>query len=398
MRVIRVSRFIFAAALALTGLAVVSAPAGAAAKAKATIVVGAEINEQMSPGGAADLDQVHVIGAWVKYVNGKGGIDGHPVKVIIKNDADDPGTAASNVQALISDGVVAILDQDSLNSDWASTVEAAKIPVISLNESASGFTYETNPDFFGDGTTVYGILWGHVAMAALLKHKTVFGGIYCTELSQCAQAVEIWKIYGPKVGETIALTLGASETAPDYTAECLAMQQAGVDALFSAGPPSNRVADDCARQNYHPLYIGSEGTIDADMVTDPNLNGALQNQQGFPWMLDSTPALKLFHSVEGKALAEAESPAAISAGWTGLQLLTAALKNGVSATPTAANVLAGLYALNGTTLGGLSASHITFTPGKPSSQLCYFIVGIKNKKWIAPYGLKTQCRPVADAL
>jgi branched-chain amino acid transport system substrate-binding protein len=115
-------------------------------------------------------------------------------------------------------------------------------------------------------------------------------------------------------------------------------------------------------------------------------------------MLDTTPALKLFHKVEGKSLAEAESPAAISAGWTGLQLLTAALDNGVSAKPTAADVLAGLYALHGTTLGGLSASPISFTPGKTTSQLCYFIVGIKNKKWIAPQGLKTQCTPAADAL
>jgi branched-chain amino acid transport system substrate-binding protein len=397
MRVIRGSRLILAAALALSGLVVLSAPAVAASKGKAPILVGAEIDENQES-GAVDADQVHVITAWEKYVNGKGGIAGHKVQVIIKNDANDPGTAVANVTALISDHVVAILDQDSLNSDWAANALAAKVPVISLNESASGFTYQTNSDFFGDGTTVYGILWGQLAMAGLIAHKKTFGGIYCTELAQCAEAVSIWKDYAPKVGLAIGPIVGASETAPDYTAECVAMQQAGVDALFSAGPPSNRVADDCAAQGFHPLFIGSEGTITTDMVKDPNLNGALQNQQGFPWMLDSTPALKLFHSVEGKSLAEAESPAAISAGWTGLQLLTAALDNGVSAKPTAANVLAGLYALHGTTLGGLSASPISFTPGKTTSQLCYFIVGIKNKKWIAPQGLKAQCTPAADAL
>jgi branched-chain amino acid transport system substrate-binding protein len=129
------------------------------------------------------------------------------------------------------------------------------------------------------------------------------------------------------------------------------------------------------------------------MVTDPNLNGAVQNQQGFPWMLNSTPALKLFHQVEGKALAEAESPAAVSAGWTGLQLLTAALNHGVSATPTAQDVLSGLYALHGATLGGLSASPLTFTPGSPTTEHCYFVVAIKNKKWTAPFGMKTQCSP-----
>jgi branched-chain amino acid transport system substrate-binding protein len=374
MRVFRLSRVIVAAFVVLGGLVLTSASAGAASSSsKAPIVVGAEINEELSP-GSTTLDQVHVIDAWLKYINGKGGIKGHKVQIILKNDEDN---------------------QDSLDSDWASTVAAANIPVISLNESASGFTYETNADFFGDGTTVYGVLWGHVAMAGLLKHKKVFGGIYCTELAQCAEAVAIWKLDAPKVGMTVGLTVGASETAPDYTAECLAMKQAGVDALFSAGPPPDRVADDCARQNYHPLYIGSEGTIDADMVTDSNLNGALQNQQGFPWMLDNTPALKLFHQVEGKALTEAESPAAVSAGWTGLQLLTAALDNGVSATPSAQDVLSGLYALHGATLGGLSATPLTFKQGSTTTQRCYFVVGIKNKKWFAPYGMKTQCSPAS---
>jgi branched-chain amino acid transport system substrate-binding protein len=393
MRMIRTGRIILAATIMLGGLALISvSAAGAASKAKATIVVGAEVNENQTS-GETDLDQPHVIDAWLKYINGKGGIDGHKVQVILKNDADDPATALTNIQALIGDHVVAILDQDSLDSDWASAAEAAKIPVISLNESASGFTYEENADFFGDGTTVIGILWGQVAMAGELAHKTVFGGLYCTELAQCAEAAGIWKLYAPMVGLKFGLSLGASETAPDYTAECLAMKQAGVDALFSAGPPSNRVADDCARQNYHPLYIGSEGTIDSDMLSDPNLNGAFQDQQGFPWMLDNTPALKLFHKVEAKSLADAESPAAVSASWTGLQLLTAALKGGISGTPTAQGVLNGLYALQGSTLGGLSATPLTFTQGKPTSEHCYFIVGIKNKKWFAPQGSKTQCAP-----
>src|SRR5580658_1986348 len=149
MRVFRLSRVIVAAFVVLGGLVLTSASSGAASSSsKAPIVVGAEINEELSP-GSTTLDQVHVIDAWLKYINGKGGIKGHKVQIILKNDEDNPGTALANVQALIGDHVVAILDQDSLDSDWASTVAAANIPVISLNESASGFTYETNADFFG---------------------------------------------------------------------------------------------------------------------------------------------------------------------------------------------------------------------------------------------------------
>ena len=82
--------------------------------------------------------------------------------------------------------------------------------------------------------------------------------------------------------------------------------------------------------------------------------------------------------------------------WTGAQLFEAAAQAGVPATdtsPTAANIYTGLYSLNGTTLGGLSASPETFTQGKPSILKCMYMMGIKNGQWTAPYGSQTFCMP-----
>ncbi len=200
-------------------------------------------------------------------------------------------------------------------------------------------------------------------------------------------------IPGIKFGGVVA----ASETASNYTAQCLVMKEAGVDALFPAGPPPGTISTDCAQQGYRPLFIGSEGTITNADVTNPNLNGALQNQQGFPWFLHSTPAQKIFQKAEGKVWRNSTTPADISAGWTGLQLLDAALAHvPAKQTVTSKDVLNGLYALHGTTLGGLSPTPITFTQGKPTTQRCYFVVQIKNKKWVAFDGGKPQCEPVND--
>jgi branched-chain amino acid transport system substrate-binding protein len=357
---------------------------------KAPIVVGVIADESSGPTGQASQDVPRTLAAWQNYVNSHGGINGHPVKYINKDEALDPAKAATAIQTFIGDHVVAILDNSSINATWAATAANAHIPVLSLNESASGDTYEANPDFFGNGTTVLGILWGHTAMAAKAGGK-VFGGAYCTEVPQCKTAVAIWKADAPKNGMKFGLGIGAPTNAPNYTAQCVALKEAGVDAVFPIVSPP-QFADDCSRQGYHPIYIGSQGTLQNKYAQNPNLNGAYQNQTGFPWMLDNTPALQEFHAAMDSVLASADNPAGIAASWTGLMMLDKALAN-VSATPTAQDVYNGLYAMHGETLGGLAATPLTFTQGKPTTQRCYFVTQIKNGNWTAPYGMTPQCEP-----
>jgi branched-chain amino acid transport system substrate-binding protein len=367
-----------------------SSTSAAAPPTKAEIAVGVIADETNGPTGLSSQDVPKMMAAWQTWVNDHGGINGHPVRYINEDDAGDPAKAATEVQTLISDHVIAIMDNSSINSTWAAAATNAHIPVISLNESASGDTYEANPNFFANGTTVLGILWGHTAMPAHAGKK-VFGGVYCTEVPQCKTAVAIWQEDAPKNGMKFGLALAAASTAPNYTAQCLQMKNAGVDALFPIPMPAKEAAD-CARQGYHPLYIGSQGTLLFSYAKDPDLNGALQNETGFPWMLSGTPALQEFHSAMGKVLASADNPAGISAGWTGLKLLEKSLAN-VSATPSAQDVYNGLYALHNETLGGLAATPLNFTAGKPSSQRCYFVVSIESGNWTAPYGMTPQCEP-----
>jgi branched-chain amino acid transport system substrate-binding protein len=364
--------------------------ASTVALTKAPIVVGVIADESNGPTGQSSQDVPRMMAAWQQYTNAHGGINGHPVRYINEDDALDPAKAATAVHTLIDDHVVAIMDDSGINATWASAATAAHIPVLSLNESASGDTYEANANFFGNGTTVLGILWGHTAMAAKAGGK-VFGGIYCSELPQCKTAIAVWRADAPKVGMKFGTAVSAPLQAPDYTAQCVALKEANVDAMFPIVSPT-QVADDCARQNYHPIYIGSQGTLLFKYASDANLNGAYQNQTGFPWMLDNTPALREFHAAEDGVLANADNPAGISAGWTGLMMLEKALTN-VSPTPTAQDVYNGLYAMHGETLGGLAATPLTFTQGKPTTQRCYFVTQIKNGKWTAPYGMTPQCEP-----
>lgn len=82
--------------------------------------------------------------------------------------------------------------------------------------------------------------------------------------------------------------------------------------------------------------------------------------------------------------------------WTGAKLFEAAAPAGAPASdtsPATADIYKGLYSINGTTLGGLSASPETSTRGKPSILKCMGMMGIKNGQWTAPYGSQTFCMP-----
>jgi len=64
----------------------------------------------------------------------------------------------------------------------------------------------------------------------------------------------------------------------------------------------------------------------------------------------------------------------------------------LSANPTPAQIIRGLYALKGTTLDGLTAP-ITFHKGQPADNPCFFDMGIKNGKFVTLNGDKPYCVP-----
>ena len=83
-----------------------------------------------------------------------------------------------------------------------------------------------------------------------------------------------------------------SLTQPDFTAQCLAAQQAGADVLFFAGDGDSlvRMARDCAAQNYKPLYMAASIAVNTAVQWDPLLNGLISTQSNFPWTDSYTPA------------------------------------------------------------------------------------------------------------
>jgi branched-chain amino acid transport system substrate-binding protein len=157
---------------------------------------------------------------------------------------------------------------------------------------------------------------------------------------------------------------------------------------------TTRIASDCARQGYKPVWLVSQGAFNAHYRTDPNFNGSLGPLGTWPWFEDSTPAQHDFHEALAKYWPNFDqftSPYDATATWAALQLFAAAAAKAPT-NPTRHDILNGVYALGtGFTLGGLIPPE-TVVPGKATVNPCFFYAGIKNQQYVMPFGTKLYCQ------
>lgn len=335
--------------------------------------------------------------AWAAWENANGGVDGHQIKLIAMDDHADPATSTADVQQLVQqDHIIAIVGENSIeNEDWASYVQKQGVPVIGASNYA--LPYVQNPDFFPDGTTALSLQYGLLAEAKA-QGDTKFGTFYCAESPSCAETVGQLKSEAAKAGEDMIYTSKVSATAPNYTAQCLGAKAAGVNALVIGTDPTTllRVADDCYRQGYKPQLIGNSGTVTNTWLKDPATYGMVSVQPDFPSVDRSVPADQTFAAaltkyapdvINGDSFGQNESET-----WAAGMLFAAAAKAGhLGANPTPADVVKGLYALKGETLGGL-VPPLTYKHG-PHQVNCWFVQGLENGKFTVPQGLKVSCEP-----
>ncbi|MBO0731295.1 MAG: ABC transporter substrate-binding protein, partial [Acidimicrobiaceae bacterium] len=157
-----------------------------------------KVGEVCSCSGAPGFSDFSVpvqqaVKAWANSVNASGGINGHPIQLMTKDDGTNPGNSATAAQALISDHVVAIIDDTTLVQAWASAAEAAKIPVVGTYTINAPF--DSSPDFYPEGQTNLTTLQAIVATAKQAGASTI-GNMYCAEAPICAQSVPFMKSAG----------------------------------------------------------------------------------------------------------------------------------------------------------------------------------------------------------
>ena len=135
--------------------ATTSGTSAAAAPKGALIKIG--VIGSLTGAQASSSDQgATVAPAWAAWINANGGIDGHPVQVIVMDDKGDPATAQAAGQQFIADGVSAIIvSSDNLVSAFDSAAIAKGIPLIGGPSDEND--WYTKPGMFA---TMTGIVHG----------------------------------------------------------------------------------------------------------------------------------------------------------------------------------------------------------------------------------------------
>ena len=335
--------------------------------------------------------------AFVSWANDNGGIEGHPIQLITENDNFVPATSISEVHTLVADHIVALVDESQFDITWASYIQSTGIPVIGAQTASEPFFQ--NPDFFAEAMTEDALFTAVISTGKSQGAKTI-GELYCAESVICQQGIAPFKAAGQALGVSVPLFASISATAPSYASQCIAAQQAHVDALYVADASTviARVAQNCTQQGYKPMYLIDGESLSPFLPTTPGISENLAAPvPGLPYFATDQPVVKTMVDALNKYAPGLQSDPnyneVVSEAWpAGIMLQAAAKAGGLtsSTTPTATLLQNGLHSFNGETLGGW-APPLTFKAGQPNPVHCWFVSALKNGVYSMPQGQTPQC-------
>ncbi len=350
--------------------------------------------------GPITINARTALAAWVQDVNSRGGVACHPVQLFAVDDGGDPAKASALVQQLVQEkkvqAIVGVFDPLGFKG-IVSTVERLKVPVI--GGDGIDFAWNESPYVFPTGAGILGSIRGAIKQTVSSGKKNL-GLLYCVEASVCTNGAKIIPPEVEKAGGKLTYSAAISLTQPDFTAQCQAAKNAGVEAMGMAmdGASIGRVARSCASINYHPQFVSNGLVLSPQNAEDPIVrkNTLSSSSPVAPWTEKDTPGQQGYHAALTKyAPNSAPSGSSIQTWAAGklLEAVVAKLGAAASSNPiTTADLMTGLGKISKETLGGLTPP-FTFSPGQkfsPQIECTYFTL-LNDKGWTAPRGSKPVC-------
>jgi branched-chain amino acid transport system substrate-binding protein len=116
---------------------------------------------------------VEAMKAYLEHINGRGGINGKPVRVIVMDDQAQPSRAATNAKQLIATDKVLVLLNTSLSSTYAPMIAEAKRAGVPLYFAGAVCPKETYPpaDALQFCSTAFGANLDSQAALAFVKAR-----------------------------------------------------------------------------------------------------------------------------------------------------------------------------------------------------------------------------------
>ncbi|MCW2607860.1 MAG: hypothetical protein JWO60_2553, partial [Frankiales bacterium] len=369
------------------------APAGGAASGAPLIV--ASVGTYSGPSGTAWKPGTDGLKIWAKDVNARGGVDGHPVKVVVVDDGGDPARHLAAIKDLVENKKVFafVYNDPSTSGSDAADAYLTKTGVPVIGGDLTYKTWDKHPMYFPNGTPQDDQILAHVTGAAKLRPgKKKFGSFTCREADGCTAARAQYPAKARQAGLTPVYNAEVSIAQPDFTSECLGARNAGVELLAVVVDPNSarRVVSSCARQDYRPTFVFVATVVSSGQNGDANVNGTIGVVSSAPYPSRTSPGQSRFYAAVDKYAPGIKLDQSSPLGFSSGVMFETAGNKGLGATPSRAKLIENLYTFKGETLGGL-APPLTFTRGKKKSVPCFFTLEYKAEKWGEGNGGKPLC-------
>ena len=357
-------------------------------------VIVASVGTQSGPAASTLKPVTDGAQLWAKFINSKGGLNGHPVKLLIFDDAGDPSRHRAQVQdAIERQHAIAFLANSEPLTGEASVeyINSKGIPVIGTS-GGTRWSY-SSPMYFPQASDGDQFLYmGLAALADQVKDKKKLAYVTCAEASACKDANKLFGQHAGKFGFSVVYSGQASIAQPDYTAECLAARNAGAEIMMVVldGNSVGRFAASCARQSYKPQFATIVTIVLDRFKDDANLSGIVALSHVFPYFQTGTPLTDEYAAAFKAYGGGLNNGVGLATGWTAGKLLEKAAAR-IPEPPTAQAILTGLWSIKNDNLGGLTYP-LTFDQGKPAqARGCWFNTAVKGGKWVSNDGFKLHC-------
>lgn len=324
--------------------------------------------------------------AWEKTVNDAGGIDGHTVKIVIKETGTATGAGLRGAQELITkEGVDVIMDWDYIgDTTWLEAAEKADVPVL---VSWPGFASLISENAFQVTT-------GPVAQAYMpigeMKALGDTGGIALADSGSSVgdQYVSMWETFSEQLGLELSPIAKLSDSQPDYTAFCQQLKDAGAEsyAMTMTAAISDKIIRQCYDQGVTIPVVTQSGSALPSWKTEPAYEGAVIEDSLAPFFDDSIPAVKEYRDAMAEyqpdVLGSEKDNANGLAAWATMQLIATVVPT-IDGDVSGKSITEALYQVEEETLGGL-VGPLTFTEdGQTSGDNCYFTWGVSGGEFVS---------------
>ena len=358
----------------------------------------ASVGSYSGPAATASVPILRGAQLWVKATNAKGGLNRHPIKLIVFDDGADLARHRSQVQEAIErHHVLAFLaNVEGLSGEPSvEYVNEKRVPIVG-SSSAEAYVYRSPMHFIqmSNGMPLAKTFTPSISEQVTPRGLSKIGTLVCVEASSCPEIEKEVAASAAAYGLKAVYQGRASIAQPDFTAECLAARNAGVEILLVILDPSSlgRVARSCTRQSFRPVFSITGVALVDSLKDNPDLDGLVASTGVFPYFQTGTPATDEFH----EAVKAYSGPDALSVGlavgWTAGKLLEHAAAR-LPEPPTRDGLLAALWSLKADDLGGL-AYPLTFTAHQPAEPVsCWFDISLHKGAWISPDGYQLHCLP-----